>query len=123
MSLNSSGMNDGVEPATGDDAVYSRAIAHIDVLEIKGGAVTEPREVLVGALPGEIVENRDIPVPGSEEPSGIAADEPGSTCDQYSLCGHYSSKSPSTGMQTDPTRPLKPTLDASQCSSQTPRVF
>ena len=53
-------MKDGVEPATAEDAVDSRAIAHVDVLEIEGGAVTQPVQVLVRALPGEIVENRDI---------------------------------------------------------------
>ncbi len=63
-------------------------VAHVDVLEIEGRAVAQPAQVLVRAGPGQIVENRHVPVPRAEIAGRVAADEPGPARDQIFLERH-----------------------------------
>jgi hypothetical protein len=74
-----------IETASSEDAVDRRAVANVGPLEVERRGVPQPSEVLVGTLPGEIVEDGDAPIARPEEARGIAAYEAGTASDQYSL--------------------------------------
>jgi hypothetical protein len=82
-------MNDGIEAGLGKNAIDGDAVAYVSALEFERRAVLEPFEVLLGSLPNEVVENRNLPVSGAEVSGGVAADEPGATRNQNSLRTHF----------------------------------